>query len=108
MDYENGQEEPDSFRKDKIYAGILLSYKLEKHLLKIDTNSERSMTFQKSFDNAYLVIVTFTSNWPRPSSQKLLLLYVAKNKSIEILLSSDESDFECIPHREMRALDYDE
>ncbi|GFY09647.1 uncharacterized protein TNCV_381421 [Trichonephila clavipes] len=44
IDYEEG---PDSLGVYKIYAGIQLSNKLEKHSLKIDTNSERSMKFQK-------------------------------------------------------------
>ncbi|GFW64281.1 uncharacterized protein TNCV_2415311 [Trichonephila clavipes] len=39
---EDGQEEPDSLKADKIYAEIQLSKKLEKHFLKIDTNFERS------------------------------------------------------------------
>ncbi|GFU34790.1 hypothetical protein TNCV_2319861 [Trichonephila clavipes] len=38
----DGHEEPDSLRADRIYAGIQLSNKAEKHFLKIDTNSERS------------------------------------------------------------------
>ncbi|GFW42011.1 hypothetical protein TNCV_1904691 [Trichonephila clavipes] len=37
VDYEDGQEEPDSLRADKIYAEIQLSNKLEKHFLEIDT-----------------------------------------------------------------------
>ncbi|PRD27952.1 UNVERIFIED_CONTAM: hypothetical protein NCL1_33895 [Trichonephila clavipes] len=35
IDNKDGQEEPDSSRADKIYAGIQLSNKLEKHFLKI-------------------------------------------------------------------------
>ncbi|GFS91576.1 uncharacterized protein TNCV_1139891 [Trichonephila clavipes] len=42
IDYEDGQEEPD-----KTYAGIQLSNQLEKHFLKICTNPERSLKFQK-------------------------------------------------------------
>ncbi|GFX66832.1 uncharacterized protein TNCV_3049301 [Trichonephila clavipes] len=42
----------------------------------------------------------------RPSSQKLISYFMLpENKSIEIVPSSDESDFELIHHR---ALDYDE
>ncbi|GFW92035.1 uncharacterized protein TNCV_2153141 [Trichonephila clavipes] len=44
IDYEDGH---DSLRVDKIYVGIQVSNKLEKHFLKIDTNSEKSMKFQK-------------------------------------------------------------
>ncbi|GFX18627.1 uncharacterized protein TNCV_3310881 [Trichonephila clavipes] len=49
IDYEDGQEEADSFRVDKIYAGIQLFNKLEKYFLKIDSHSERSMRFQEEF-----------------------------------------------------------
>ncbi|KAI4475097.1 hypothetical protein M0802_015287 [Mischocyttarus mexicanus] len=49
LNNEDQQEEPDSITKDKIYAGIQLSNKLEKHFLKIDTNSKRSLKFQKEF-----------------------------------------------------------
>ncbi|GFV52903.1 hypothetical protein TNCV_2875711 [Trichonephila clavipes] len=41
INYEDGQV-PHSLNADKIYAGIQLSNKPEKHLLKIDINSERS------------------------------------------------------------------
>ncbi|GFU51082.1 uncharacterized protein TNCV_1934811 [Trichonephila clavipes] len=34
IDYEDGEEELDSWRVDKIYVGIQLSNKLEKHFLK--------------------------------------------------------------------------
>ncbi|GFS74318.1 uncharacterized protein TNCV_3280061 [Trichonephila clavipes] len=34
IDYEDGEEEPDSSRRDKIYAGIQHPYKFEKHFLK--------------------------------------------------------------------------
>ncbi|PRD28784.1 UNVERIFIED_CONTAM: hypothetical protein NCL1_31385 [Trichonephila clavipes] len=45
----------------------------------------------------------------RPSSKKLFSYFmVPKNKSIEIVSSSDESDSELIHHRKMSALDYDE
>ncbi|GFX89610.1 uncharacterized protein TNCV_73031 [Trichonephila clavipes] len=37
IDYEDGQEEANSLRMNKIYAGIQLSNRLEKHFLKIDT-----------------------------------------------------------------------
>ncbi|GFV30327.1 uncharacterized protein TNCV_98021 [Trichonephila clavipes] len=42
IDFEDGQEEPDCLRANKIYTGIWLSNKSEKHFLKIDTSSERS------------------------------------------------------------------
>ncbi|GFU62185.1 hypothetical protein TNCV_2474161 [Trichonephila clavipes] len=42
------------------------------------------------------------------SSQKLNIDFmVPKNKSMENVSSSDESDFELTHHRKMRALDYD-
>ncbi|GFW07919.1 uncharacterized protein TNCV_3920521 [Trichonephila clavipes] len=47
IDCGDGQEEPYSLRAYKIYAGIQLSNKLGKHFLKMDTNYERSMKFQK-------------------------------------------------------------
>ncbi|GFX69104.1 uncharacterized protein TNCV_4946031 [Trichonephila clavipes] len=37
IDYVDGQEEPDSLRADKMYAGIQPSSKLGKRFLKIDT-----------------------------------------------------------------------
>ncbi|GFV32797.1 uncharacterized protein TNCV_1052491 [Trichonephila clavipes] len=43
IDYVDGQEEPDSFEADKIYARIQHCNKLGKHFLKINTNSERSI-----------------------------------------------------------------
>ncbi|GFY18640.1 uncharacterized protein TNCV_2398651 [Trichonephila clavipes] len=61
--YEDGQEGPDSLRADKIYAEIQLSNKLEKHFLKMDTNSKKEYEIsKKSFGHAYLAIATFTSN----------------------------------------------
>ncbi|GFS90272.1 uncharacterized protein TNCV_508851 [Trichonephila clavipes] len=45
--YEHGHEEPDSMREDTIYDGIQFFNKSKKHFLKIDTNSERSLKFQK-------------------------------------------------------------
>ncbi|GFX13065.1 uncharacterized protein TNCV_2357211 [Trichonephila clavipes] len=47
IDYKDGQKEPDYMRADEIHTGIQLFNKLEKHFLKIDTNSERSLKFQK-------------------------------------------------------------
>ncbi|GFV58439.1 transposable element Tcb2 transposase [Trichonephila clavipes] len=44
---EDGQEEPDSLKANKVYAGVQLSNKLENHFLKIDINSERNLKFQK-------------------------------------------------------------
>ncbi|GFU71858.1 hypothetical protein TNCV_1627991 [Trichonephila clavipes] len=45
----------------------------------------------------------------RPSSPKFLSFFmVPKNKSIEIVSSSDERGFEVIHHRKMNTLDYDE
>ncbi|PRD23992.1 UNVERIFIED_CONTAM: hypothetical protein NCL1_44931 [Trichonephila clavipes] len=108
--YEDGQEAPDSLRADKIHAGIQLSNKLEKHFLKIDTNSEKSMKFQKklrSCISSYRDIDKKLTNLL--SSQKLISFFmVLKNKSIEIVSLSDESDFEFIHSRKMSALNYDE
>ncbi|GFU25221.1 mariner Mos1 transposase [Trichonephila clavipes] len=42
IDYEDGQEEPDSLRADKMHAGIQLSNKLKKHFFITDANSERN------------------------------------------------------------------
>ncbi|GFW11375.1 uncharacterized protein TNCV_3808951 [Trichonephila clavipes] len=106
-DYEDGQEEPGSLRVDSIYAEIQLSDQSEKYFLKIDTNSKRNLKFQKELRSCIpryravpkqLTIVLKTYHLP----------YGAKNKSIEIVSSSDESDFELIHHRKMHALDYDE
>ncbi|GFV28755.1 uncharacterized protein TNCV_3987051 [Trichonephila clavipes] len=109
IDYEEGQE-LDSSTADKIYTGIQLSNKLEKHFLKIDTHSERSMKFEKEIQSCisgYRDIYKQLTN--RPSSQNLITYFmVPKNKSIEIVSSSDESDFELIHHKEMSPLDYDE
>ncbi|GFT30724.1 hypothetical protein TNCV_759191 [Trichonephila clavipes] len=62
IDYVDGQEEPNSLREDKIYAGIQLFNKLGKNLLKIDTNSERNRRRAKNnrccqeFDIAHSVV----------------------------------------------------
>ncbi|GFW80686.1 uncharacterized protein TNCV_3235381 [Trichonephila clavipes] len=65
IDYKDGQEELDSLRVDKIYAHTHKDpafQQLEKHFLKINTNSKRSLKFpKKTFDHAYLVIGTFTT-----------------------------------------------
>lgn len=47
IDYEDGQEEPESITTNKIYAGIQIYKKLEMHFLKIDTNAETSLKFKK-------------------------------------------------------------
>ncbi|GFT11655.1 uncharacterized protein TNCV_264511 [Trichonephila clavipes] len=46
INYGDGQE-PDSLRAEAIYVEIQVSNKWEKHFLKIDTNSERSLKFTK-------------------------------------------------------------
>ncbi|GFT11621.1 uncharacterized protein TNCV_2906781 [Trichonephila clavipes] len=51
IDCVDGQEEPDSLRADKIYAGIQFSNKLGTDFLKIDTNSKRSMKSQKELQS---------------------------------------------------------
>lgn len=87
-----------------------ISTKLETHFLKIDTNVERSLKFQKELRSCmsrYRDVYKQLTN--RPSSQKLITDFIVpKNKSIEILSSSDESDFGPIRHKKMRVLDYDE
>ncbi|GFX78674.1 uncharacterized protein TNCV_31141 [Trichonephila clavipes] len=45
--YEDGHVKPDSLGEDTVYVGAPLSNKSEKHFLKIDNNSKRSMKFQK-------------------------------------------------------------
>ncbi|GFT92772.1 uncharacterized protein TNCV_739591 [Trichonephila clavipes] len=106
IDYEDGYEEPNSLRADTIYAGIQLSNKLEKHFLKIDTNSERSLKFQKvlrSCISGYHAIHKLLTT--RPSSQTLISYFMMlRNKSIEIISSGDESDFGLIHHRNMSVL----
>ncbi|GFW63216.1 uncharacterized protein TNCV_581561 [Trichonephila clavipes] len=75
-----------------------------------DINSEKSLKFQKelrSCISGYRDVHKQLTN--RPSSQKHITYFtVPKNKSIEIISSSDESDVELIHHRKMRSLDYDE
>ncbi|GFX93390.1 uncharacterized protein TNCV_151961 [Trichonephila clavipes] len=82
IDYADGQEEPDSLRADKIYAGIQLSNKLGKHFLKIDINSKRSMKFQKDLQSCisgYRDLYKQVTN--RPSLQKLISYFMTpKNK----------------------------
>ncbi|GFU13948.1 uncharacterized protein TNCV_941121 [Trichonephila clavipes] len=106
VDYEDGQK-PDSLRANKIFAGIHLSNKLEKYFLEIDTNSERSLKFQKelrSCISSYRDVYIQHTN--RPSPQKHFTYFILpKNKSIGIVSSSDESDLKLIPHRTMHALD---
>jgi hypothetical protein len=110
IDYENGEEEPESITANKIYENIQISKKLETHFLKTDTNGERRSKFQKElrscmshYRDLYKQLIS------RPSSQKLITDFmVPKNKSIEIQSSSDERDFQPIHHKKMRVLDYDE
>ncbi|GFY30473.1 uncharacterized protein TNCV_3522361 [Trichonephila clavipes] len=47
IDYEDGGEEPASLTANTIYARKEFSNKSEIHFLKIDTNSGRSLKFQK-------------------------------------------------------------
>ncbi|PRD22523.1 UNVERIFIED_CONTAM: hypothetical protein NCL1_48891 [Trichonephila clavipes] len=73
IDYKYGQEEPDLLRADKIYSGIQLSNQLEKHFLKIDTNSQRNMKFQKALRSCISVYRNIYKQLPNiPSSQKLI------------------------------------
>ncbi|GFX82557.1 uncharacterized protein TNCV_2167051 [Trichonephila clavipes] len=82
--YEDGREELDFLRADKIYAGIQLSNKLGKHFHKIDSNFERSMPFQKELRSrisGYRDSCMQMAN--ALSSQKLITYFmVPKNKSI--------------------------
>ncbi|GFV26648.1 tyrosine-protein phosphatase 69D [Trichonephila clavipes] len=77
IDYVDGQEEAYYFRADRICAGIQLSNKLGKRFLKMDTNSERNMKFQKEL-RSYLVIVSVTSDKTTVVAKTYLLLYGAK------------------------------
>ncbi|GFT40684.1 uncharacterized protein TNCV_442521 [Trichonephila clavipes] len=104
IDYKEGQEELDSLRVNKIYARLQLSNKLEKHFCKIDTNSERSTKFQNKLQSCisgYRDIYKQRTN--QPSSQKLISYFMVPKKSIEIVSSSDESDFQPNNHRKMSA-----
>ncbi|CAK9810845.1 Tigger transposable element-derived protein 1 [Anthophora quadrimaculata] len=102
----------DTFSENDLVEMIedeTLSNELEKHFLKIHTNSERSLKFQKElrscifgYRDVYKQLIK------RLSSQKLITDFmVTKNKSI-VISSSDESDFEPIHHKKMHVLDYDE
>ncbi|GFW85490.1 uncharacterized protein TNCV_145351 [Trichonephila clavipes] len=115
IDYEDGQE-PDILecikymrnKPNKYMCNI--SNKLGKHFRKKDTNSERNLKFQKELRSrisGYGDVHKQLTN--RPSSQTLITYFtVPKNKSIETVSSSDDSDFEIIHHRKMLAMDYDE
>ncbi|GFV07856.1 uncharacterized protein TNCV_306041 [Trichonephila clavipes] len=79
---DNEVQEPGfSSRADKIYAGIQLSNKWEKHFLKIDANSERSLKFQKelrSCISGYRDVHKQLNN--QPSSQKLITYFMVPKK----------------------------
>ncbi|GFU47658.1 uncharacterized protein TNCV_3878491 [Trichonephila clavipes] len=95
IDHADGQEEPDSLRADKIY-GEISKFKIMKFKKEI-----------RSRISGYRYI--FKQLTKRSSSQKLIsYLMVPKNKSIEIVSLSDESDFVLIHYKKMSALDYDE
>ncbi|GFT12696.1 uncharacterized protein TNCV_5094611 [Trichonephila clavipes] len=101
VDFEH--EELDSLRADAIFAGIQLSNNSEKHFLKIDTNSEKSLKFQKELRrciSGYREVHKQLTN--QPSSQKFITYFlVPKNKLIEFESPSDESDIELIHHKKM-------
>ncbi|GFT46494.1 uncharacterized protein TNCV_3183781 [Trichonephila clavipes] len=106
IDYEDGHKKPDSLREDTIYTGIQHSKKFQNHVVKRDTNSERSLKFQKglrSCISVYRDIHKQLTN--RLSSQKLISYCMVPKKSIE---SVSSSDFELIHHKKMRALECDE
>ncbi|GFU05563.1 uncharacterized protein TNCV_3291801 [Trichonephila clavipes] len=109
MHNEDGQEVPDSTIANEIYAGIRLSNKLEKHFLKIDPDSKRSLKLQKDLRSSisdYREVYRQLTN--QPLSQKLITDFMVPiNKSVEIV-SSDESKFEPINRKKMRILDYSE
>ncbi|GFU51203.1 uncharacterized protein TNCV_966911 [Trichonephila clavipes] len=109
VDYEV-QQEPDSLRVDKIYAGIQVSRKLEKHFLKIDTNSERSMKFQKELRSrisGYRDIYNQLTN--RPSRKNIALtLWCLKINQLKWYLQVTKAILNLIHHRKMSALGYDE
>ncbi|XP_069964571.1 tigger transposable element-derived protein 1-like [Bactrocera oleae] len=107
-DHEDGQEEPEYITADKIYAGIQLCSKLEKHFLKIDNNSQRSLKFQKEIRlciSGYRDV--YQQLTKRPSSQKLITYMLTKHKST-VVASSDESDYEPVHRKNMRVWNYDE
>ncbi|GFU67061.1 uncharacterized protein TNCV_4969101 [Trichonephila clavipes] len=81
IDYEDGQEELDSLRVNKIYAEIQLSNKSEKHFVKIDTNAGRSLKFQielRSCISGYRDI--YKQLTTRFSSQKLICYFMLPSK----------------------------
>ncbi|GFY25159.1 uncharacterized protein TNCV_2482801 [Trichonephila clavipes] len=47
IDSEDGPEEPDYLRVDKMYGGIQLSNKSETHFLSVNANCGKSLKFQK-------------------------------------------------------------
>ncbi|GFW85135.1 uncharacterized protein TNCV_3248751 [Trichonephila clavipes] len=106
IDCVDGQE-LDFLRAEKIYEGGY-SFPTNWESIFLNSNSKRSVKFQKelrSCISGYRDIYKQLTN--RPSSQKLIsYLMVPKNKSFEVVFSSDESDFELIYHKKMSALDY--
>ncbi|GFT23402.1 uncharacterized protein TNCV_2016681 [Trichonephila clavipes] len=80
INYEDGQEEPDSLRMDKIYAlGSSFPTNWKKHYLKKDTNSERSMKLEKelrSYISGYRDVYKHLTN--RPSSQRLIDYFIVR------------------------------
>ncbi|GFX22626.1 uncharacterized protein TNCV_2993611 [Trichonephila clavipes] len=90
IDYEGGYEEPHFFEREYNISGIQLSNESEKHFVKIDTYSERSLKFQKELRSC---ISGYRDVHNRPSSQKFITYFMVQKKSVEIVSSSDESDF---------------
>ncbi|GFT68888.1 uncharacterized protein TNCV_1804221 [Trichonephila clavipes] len=96
--YEDGHEEPDSLRADKINAGIQLSNKAEKHFLKIDTNSERSLKFQielRSCVSGYRDVHKQLTN--QPSSQKFISLWDQKMNQLKLYLQVTKEVVTSVP-----------
>ncbi|GFW61458.1 uncharacterized protein TNCV_347061 [Trichonephila clavipes] len=110
IDYEVGQEKPYSLREIQYMQRFDIPSNRKKHFLKIDTDSERSLKFQKelrSCRSGYRDVHEQLTN--QPSSQKLITYFIVpKNQSIENVSSNDESYFELIHHKKMCVVDYDD
>ncbi|GFW17247.1 uncharacterized protein TNCV_1957181 [Trichonephila clavipes] len=105
--YEDGQEELDSLRADKnmhrdpAFQQIGKAFSLNRYQLRKEYKIPHKKGLQSCITGYRNIYNQLTI---QPSSQKLISM-LPKNKSIEIVPSSDESDFELIHYR---ALNYDE
>ncbi|GFV53892.1 uncharacterized protein TNCV_166591 [Trichonephila clavipes] len=106
IDYEDGQEEPDSLRAKENMRGFSFPTNWKRIFLKYIPLRKEYKTpkgLQSCISGYHDLYKHLTT---RPLSPKLISLFMLpKNKSIEIVPSSDESYFKLIHHR---ALDYDE